>query len=194
VRCPFCSAVENRVIDSRMARDGRAIRRRRHCDGCGGRFTTYEEAESALADVAKRGGLTEPFSTDKLTKSLRLACKKRPVALTTITAFAEQLEAKISARSKKTITSQEIGEEVLAYLRDLDPVAYVRYASVYRSFATIDEFTSELRTFRPSAPALEEGEDEPAIDGRGTDLEAASEPTEDAVPRHESGFGLVEPL
>lgn len=180
MRCPFCAAVDNRVIDSRMARDGRAIRRRRHCEGCSGRFTTYEEVESTFADVEKRGGHTEPFNLEKLTRSLRLACKKRPVALTTLTEFAERLEALSSARPKKTITSQEIGDAVLAFLRDLDPVAYVRYASVYRSFATIDEFTRELLTFRPQTSELGIAEREDASD--------------DAPRQPDDGAGLVEPL
>lgn len=177
MRCPFCATVENRVIDSRMARDGRAIRRRRHCDGCGVRFTTYEEAEHTFADVEKRGGHTEPFDLNKLTRSLRLACKKRPVPLTTLTEFAERLEARISARPRKTITSQEIGEAVLVFLRDRDPVAYVRYASVYRSFATIDEFTRELRTFGPGAAQP-----------------AALPPAEEPAPQADDGAGLVDPF
>ncbi|TNF28295.1 MAG: transcriptional repressor NrdR [Deltaproteobacteria bacterium] len=193
MRCPFCASVENRVVDSRMARDGRAIRRRRQCEGCGDRFTTYEEVEAPLADVEKRGGLTEPFSREKLTRSLRLACKKRPVALTTLTEFAARLETMSSARARKTVTSQEIGDAVLAFLRDLDPVAYVRYASVYRSFATIDEFTRELQTFRPSS-ALDAAPGE-LEDGEPVDeAPADAAPSEDGIPRHESGIGLVEPL
>ncbi len=155
MRCPFCDAERNRVVDSRMARDGRAIRRRRHCEGCRERFTTYEVIEDTLADVEKRGGHAEPFDKDKLIRSLRLACQKRPVAAAELSRFAERLEARISARPRRAVTSQEIGDAVMAYLRDLDPVAYVRYASVYRSFDTIDEFTEELRTFGTSgSPAL----------------------------------------
>ncbi len=158
MRCPFCDAEKNRVVDSRMARDGRAIRRRRHCEACSERFTTYEVVEDTLADVEKRSGVTEPFDTDKLVRSLRLACQKRPIPAAELTSFAERLEARISARPRRAITSQEIGDAVMAFLRALDPVAYVRYASVYRSFDTIDEFTEELRTFGAEASDDARGE------------------------------------
>jgi len=155
MHCPFCGAMENRVIDSRMAREGRAIRRRRSCDQCQERFTTYEVVEDTLADVEKKNGITEPYDAEKLVRSLRLACKKRPVTLGALTEFAERLGGRIAGRPRRSIRSQEIGDAVLAFLRDLDPVAYVRYASVYRSFATIDEFTRELMTFQPP-PSLDD--------------------------------------
>ncbi|MGM0577480.1 MAG: transcriptional regulator NrdR [Myxococcota bacterium] len=152
MRCPFCGAFDNRVIDSRMARDGRAIRRRRKCAECAERFTTYEEIEETRPDVVKRDDRTEPFSRDKLLQSLRLACKKRPVDLETLTAFVEHLEAKLAVYPRKAITSEEVGDKVLVFLREQDPVAYVRYASVYRSFASVDEFMEELRSFRDEPP------------------------------------------
>ncbi|MCA9514378.1 MAG: transcriptional repressor NrdR [Myxococcales bacterium] len=174
MRCPFCSEMQNRVIDSRMARDGRAIRRRRACEGCGERFTTYESIESPMADVEKREGQNEPFDKDKVTRSIRLACKKRPVPLTAITAFAERLESKVSSLPRKTIRSSEIGAEVLAFLRAQDPVAYVRYASVYRSFGSIAEFTRELETFAAEGPG-------PAIDDDDDDgLEVGEDGTNEA--------------
>ena len=147
MRCPFCSEMQNRVIDSRMARDGRAIRRRRACEGCGERFTTYESIESPMADVEKREGQNEPFDKDKVTRSIRLACKKRPVATATLSDFVDRLESRFGSRPKRSVTSTEIGDAVMVFLRDLDPVAYVRYASVYRSFDSVDAFLGELATF-----------------------------------------------
>lgn len=172
MRCPYCASMENRVIDSRMAREGRSIRRRRHCEGCQERFTTYEVIEETLADVEKRNGVTEPFSAEKLLRSLRLACKKRPVPLNALTEFVEKLEGRISARPRRTIRSLEIGDAVLAFLRDVDPVAYVRYASVYRSFASIAEFTRELDTFHTALPLS----DPDPTDGEDGALIAPSEP------------------
>lgn len=144
MRCPFCGGLETRVIDSRTAREGRSIRRRRACGECEERFTTYEVIDEMLTDVVKKDGHAEPFDGDKLLRSLRLACKKRPVPVAALEAFTEKLEARLSAAPRRTVPSHEVGELVLAFLKDLDPVAYVRYASVYRSFNSVDEFTREL--------------------------------------------------
>lgn len=151
MKCPFCQSLENRVVDSRLAREGRAIRRRRACTGCGGRFTTYEVPEETLIDVRKRDGQTEPFDPEKLLRSVRIACKKRPVATPSLSEFVDRLEARLSSRPGRVVSSAEIGDEVLAFLRSLDPVAYVRYASVYRSFGSVDEFLNEIQTFKPTA-------------------------------------------
>jgi transcriptional repressor NrdR len=137
--------MENRVVDSRLARDGRAIRRRRQCEGCSGRFTTYELAEEAMVDVEKRDGQSEPFDAEKLLRSIRLACKKRPVGSTELSDFIEGLESRLATRPKRTVRSSEIGDAVLLFLRDIDPVAYVRYASVYRQFQDIGEFIDEIQ-------------------------------------------------
>lgn len=150
MKCPFCQSLENRVLDSRLARDGRAVRRRRACAGCGGRFTTYEVPEETLIDVRKRDGQTEPFDPEKLLRSVRIACKKRPVATPSLSEFVDRLEARLAARPGRVVSSREIGDEVLAFLRTVDPVAYVRYASVYRSFGSVDEFLNEIQTFKPS--------------------------------------------
>lgn len=151
MKCPYCQSLENRVVDSRLARDGRAIRRRRACGGCNGRFTTYEVPEETLIDVKKRDGQTEPFDPEKLLRSVRLACKKRPVGTPSLSDFVDRLESRLSARPGRVVSSNEIGDEVLAFLRGLDPVAYVRYASVYRSFASVHEFLNEISTFNPAA-------------------------------------------
>jgi len=147
VKCPYCHESENRVVDSRLARDGRAIRRRRHCEKCAGRFTTYEVVEETMVDVEKRDGQSEPFDPEKLLRSIRLACKKRPIATVTLSDFVDRLESRVSARPKRTVSSREIGDAVMVFLRDTDPVAYVRYASVYRSFDSVDAFLGELQTF-----------------------------------------------
>lgn len=159
MRCPFCQSSENRVVDSRMARDGRAIRRRRQCEACGERFTTYEVVEEAMLDVEKRDGQTEPFDPEKLLKSIRLACKKRPVGTGALTDFVERLESRLSARPRRVVTSRELGDAVLSFLRSQDPVAYVRYASVYRSFDSVESFLTELATFEEKAltPSPENG-------------------------------------
>ncbi|MFT7580413.1 MAG: transcriptional repressor NrdR [Myxococcota bacterium] len=169
MRCPFCGKVDNRVVDSRVARDGGAIRRRRHCEACAERFTTYESVETVLADVQKRDGQTQPFDADKLLRSIRLASKKRPITLTTLTDFVEQLERDVSSRPRKTVTSMEIGDQVMAFLRDLDPVTYVRYASVYRSFGSIGEFLAELAVLEPPAAKA-------SVEGRAYRLPRAAEP------------------
>lgn len=160
MRCPFCGSDDNRVIDSRVARDGLAIRRRRACGSCAQRFTTYEEIETMVAEVAKRDGRSEPFSRDKLLRSLRLACQKRPVHLEQLTDFAARLEARVSVMPRRTISSEKLGELVLAFLRDHDPVAYVRYASVYRSFNSVDEFMRELEALRSESEPAEPGDPE----------------------------------
>ncbi|MCB9730412.1 MAG: transcriptional repressor NrdR [Deltaproteobacteria bacterium] len=156
--CPFCASPDNRVVDSRIARERRAIRRRRVCESCQERFTTYEEVEESRPDVLKKDGQSEPFSREKVLQSLRLACKKRPVALDDLIAFVEQLEARFAALPRRAVTSQEVGDRALAFLRERDPVAYVRYASVYRSFKNVEEFMAELRRFQEE----EAGSERPA--------------------------------
>ena len=153
MKCPFCQSLENRVVDSRLAREGRSIRRRRVCDACRERFTTYEVVEDAIVDVTKRDGQTEPFDPEKLLRSIRIACKKRPVATEALADFVDRLESRLAQRPRRTVTSSEVGDAVLGFLRGLDPVAYVRYASVYRSFHNVDEFLKEIATFEPKLEA-----------------------------------------
>ena len=144
MRCPFCGSLENRVIDSRMARDGRAIRRRRMCGECSERFTTYEVVEEAMAEVIKKDESSEIFDRKKLLKSMGLALQKRPFDMDALTTFVDRLEAQVAAMPRRTINTRELGEHVLGFLHKLDAVAYVRYASVYREFTSVDEFTAEL--------------------------------------------------
>jgi len=144
MRCPFCRDLENRVVDSRLGKDGDAIRRRRHCEHCGRRFTTYERVEESLPMVVKKDGRREPFERGKIVSGLKRACEKRPVSVDTIEAVADKLERQLQEGGEREVTSREIGEALMRELHELDAVAYVRFASVYRSFRDVHEFMREL--------------------------------------------------
>jgi transcriptional repressor NrdR len=153
VKCPFCAHLEDRVIDSRASGTGDVIRRRRECEGCNKRFTTYERIEYVVATVVKKDGRREPFDRNKLVESMRIALSKRPIAADRVDAIADEIERELVDVDAREVDSSSIGERVMARLRELDEVAYVRFASVYRSFRDIDEFARELRTLG--------GDDEP---------------------------------
>ncbi len=140
MKCPFCAHQEDRVIDSRASNSGDVIRRRRECEGCARRFTTYERVEYALPTVVKKDGRREAFDRDKIVASLRVALKKRNVSAEQIEGVADALERELVDAEAREIGSSAIGERVMGRLRDLDEVAYVRFASVYRSFRDIEEF------------------------------------------------------
>ncbi len=144
MRCPYCTEIDNKVIDSRLSKDGRTIRRRRECLGCSRRFTTYEKLEEVLPMVIKKDGRREPFSREKIISGIRKACQKRPVSVPRMEEFVDQLEVYFQEQGRKEIDSKEIGEKVITNLKDWDEVAYVRFASVYRQFRDINEFMSEL--------------------------------------------------
>jgi transcriptional repressor NrdR len=144
MRCPYCRDLENRVVDSRLGKDGDAIRRRRHCEHCGRRFTTYERVEDALPMVVKKDGRREPFERAKIVNGLRRACEKRPVSIDAIEAVADKIERQLQEGAEKEVTSRAIGEALMRELHELDGVAYVRFASVYRSFRDVHEFMREL--------------------------------------------------
>jgi transcriptional repressor NrdR len=144
VRCPFCSHLDSKVIDSRVSTAGDVIRRRRECEGCARRFTSRERVEDVLPVVVKKGGERQPFDREKVLRGVRLACNKRPVAMDRIERFIDDLERELVETEAKEVSSREIGERTMRKLRELDEVAYVRFASVYRSFRDIDEFRSEL--------------------------------------------------
>jgi transcriptional repressor NrdR len=146
VQCPFCPSQESKVIDSRQSKDGYEIRRRRECETCGRRFTTYEREDEALPLVVKKDGRREPFDRQKLLRGLRHAFTKRPVPVEQIEQLAEQIERELAEGGEKEIESKAIGSRLLPRLRLMDEVAYVRFASIYRSFRDIDEFMSELST------------------------------------------------
>jgi transcriptional repressor NrdR len=142
MRCPYCHEVEDRVVESRISREGRAVRRRRECLGCGRRFTTYEVVEERPVQVIKRDGTVETFDRGKLMRALRLPCAKRPVTEAEIEAMVDAIEDELDGRDQ--VPSRELGELAMARLREQDYVAYVRFASVYRNFQDIDEFVDEL--------------------------------------------------
>jgi transcriptional repressor NrdR len=144
MKCPYCSKIENKVIDSRLSKDGRTIRRRRECTECGRRFTTYEKLEEILPLVVKKDGRREPFSREKIMEGIKKACQKRPISITRIDEFVDALELYFQELGKKEIDSKEIGEMVISNLKEWDDVAYVRFASVYRQFRDISEFMAEL--------------------------------------------------
>jgi transcriptional repressor NrdR len=144
LKCPYCSRINNKVIDSRLSKDGRMIRRRRECVECNRRFTTYERLEDSLPMVVKKDGRREPFDREKIISGIRKSCQKRPVSMTKIEEFADALELHFQELGKKEIESSEIGESVINRLREWDEVAYVRFASVYRQFRDINEFMAEL--------------------------------------------------
>jgi len=145
MRCPYCRNADSRVVDSREADDGQLIRRRRHCQACGKRFTTVEEAVLA---VVKRSGVTEPFSRQKIMTGVRKACQGRPVDEDSIALLAQRVEETIRARGAAEVPSQEVGLAILGPLRDLDEVAYLRFASVYRSFDSLGDFEREIAALR----------------------------------------------
>jgi transcriptional repressor NrdR len=144
MRCPFCRDLENRVVDSRLGRDGEAVRRRRHCERCGRRFTTYERVEEALPRVVKKDGRREAFDRSKIVSGLTRACEKRPVSVAAIEGIVDKVERQLQDGGEREVTSRDIGETVMRELHALDGVAYVRFASVYRSFRDVHEFMREL--------------------------------------------------
>jgi transcriptional repressor NrdR len=158
MHCPFCSAVETRVIDSRLTGEGGQVRRRRECIDCKNRFTTYETAEFSLPRVIKSDGSREPFREEKLRAGMLRALEKRPVASEKIEASVNQVKKELQSQGEREIPSREIGESLMRELQKLDHVAYVRFASVYRRFQDIDEF-------RQVVDSLEDQPDEPASTG-----------------------------
>jgi transcriptional repressor NrdR len=144
MKCPFCGHLEDKVIDSRAGGTGEVIRRRRECEACTRRFTTYERVEDVLPTVVKKDGRREPFDRQKLVRGLRTACNKRPVSIERVEAVADAIEREVQESEKREVTASELGERVMAHLKELDEVAYVRFASVYRSFRDVDDFVREL--------------------------------------------------
>lgn len=145
MKCPFCASTENKVIDSRISKDGNAIRRRRECLSCTKRFTTYEVVEDVLPMVVKKDGRREPFERGKILAGIKKACEKRPVSIDVIESLVDRIEQACQELQVKEIPSSFIGEKIMSELHDLDKVAYVRFASVYRSFRDAGEFLDELK-------------------------------------------------
>jgi transcriptional repressor NrdR len=145
MRCPFCSATEDKVVDTRPSDNDQIIRRRRECVGCGRRFTTYERIEEVLPLVIKKDGRREPYDRAKLMAGLKKACNKRPVAMETLEKTLDEIERSLQEMGEKEVPSTKIGDAVLAKLREIDEVAYVRFASVYLSFKDAAELMNEVQ-------------------------------------------------
>jgi transcriptional repressor NrdR len=146
MKCPFCSENDNKVIDSRLSKEGSAIRRRRECLLCGRRFTTYETVEEIPLMIIKKDKRREVFSREKVRSGLKKACEKREISMNVIESFLEELERDLREAEEKEIPSRIIGEKIMARLHELDKVAYVRFASVYRDFKDVNDFVTELKT------------------------------------------------
>ncbi|HEY8350790.1 MAG TPA: transcriptional regulator NrdR [Clostridia bacterium] len=158
MKCPYCGYLEDKVIDSRPTDEYSAIRRRRECNRCMRRFTTYEKVESIPLMVIKKDKTRQPFDREKLINGLLRACEKRPVSVDTLEKLADEIELQILNSLKREITTKEIGEMVMARLKDIDEVAYVRFASVYRQFKDINTFMEELHKLLKENEKLKEDE------------------------------------
>lgn len=145
MKCPFCGNLENKVIDSRLSKDGGVIRRRRDCEECGRRFTTYERIEEILPMVIKKDGRRELFDRGKVVAGLTRACEKRPVSMEELEKIVDGIEHSLQESGDREIPTTRIGETIMKELHELDEVAYVRFASVYRQFKDINEFMDELK-------------------------------------------------
>ena len=145
MKCPFCAEIDNKVIDSRLSKDGNVIRRRRECIICSRRFTTYEHIEEIPVMIVKKDGRREVFSREKVRSGLQKACQKRDISINVIDEFLDELERDLREAGEKEISSNKIGEKIMVKLHEIDDVAYVRFASVYREFKDVNDFVSELK-------------------------------------------------
>jgi len=158
MRCPFCSAADTKVIDSRLVAEGDQVRRRRECLGCAERFTTYESAELIMPRIIKQSGVREPFNEDKLRQGIMRALQKRPVGMERIEAMLNHIKHALQATGERELPSRVVGEEVMRQLKSVDHVAFVRFASVYRSFQDLNEFRAEIERLaeeQATPPGLE---------------------------------------
>lgn len=146
MRCPFCKGLEDKVVDSRMSKEGDVVRRRRKCLACGQRFTSYERVEDPLPMVIKKDERREPFDRIKILSGLKKACEKRPIPVTTLDGIVNDIEKELGEMGVREIPSSWIGEKIVAALKDLDKVAYVRFASVYRRFKDINDLVQEVKS------------------------------------------------
>ncbi|MAT66641.1 MAG: transcriptional regulator NrdR [Gammaproteobacteria bacterium] len=159
MHCPFCGAIETKVIDSRLANEGAQVRRRRECLSCGERFTTFEQAVLVMPRIVKRDGTREPFNEDKLRAGILRALEKRPVATEQVEAAIERIQKRINASGERELDARQVGEWIMLELRGLDQVAYVRFASVYRSFQDVNAFREEIERLE-NEPSPEEKRDQ----------------------------------
>ncbi|AGL20239.1 transcriptional regulator NrdR [Actinoplanes sp. N902-109] len=183
MRCPYCRHADSRVVDSREADDGQLIRRRRSCPECGKRFTTVEEAVLA---VVKRSGVTEPFSRTKIMSGVRKACQGRPVDEDSIALLAQKVEETVRAKGTAEVPSHDVGLAILVPLRELDQVAYLRFASVYKAFDSVDAFEREISELRAAAAAKSGGAEtavQPAAPESGSRHVVATRPAGPRTPK-----------
>lgn len=145
MRCPYCGHLEDKVVDSRQAKDGMSIRRRRECQECASRFTSYERIEESLPQIVKKDGVREDYDRDKLRRGVKIACNKLPVSTADVDQVVANVERQLIEKNVREVDARTVGEAVMSELRKLDPVAYIRFASVYREFGDIQEFLRELR-------------------------------------------------
>ncbi len=173
MQCPFCKAPDTRVVDSRLAEDGTQVRRRRECETCNNRFTTFERAQLSMPNVVKRSGDPEPFREEKLRQGIEHAIYKRPVTPEAVDHAVDAVMRKLRASSEREVPSRQVGEWVMEELRDLDHVAYVRFASIYRSFEDVNAFREEIERLQALPSAEERRSQLPLIEETGAH---ASEP------------------
>ena len=152
MKCPYCGSLEEKVVDSREGKQGEVIRRRRQCQQCRRRFTTYERIDEIQFMVVKRDGRREPFDRKKVQSGLVKATQKRPVSVARLDAIVEEIEARLAEKEEREIAAAEIGEVIMERLHDLDEVAYVRFASVYRRFNAVDQFVEEVKSLSKGGP------------------------------------------
>lgn len=182
MQCPFCNAVDTRVIDSRLAEDGTQVRRRRECESCKGRFTTFERAQLTMPNVIKRGGSPEPFDEDKLRRGFASALYKRPVSPDALDHAVESVMRKLRQTGEREVPSRQVGEWVMDELRDLDHVAYVRFASIYRSFEDVNAFRDEIERLQQLPTAEQRASQLQLIDPNAS-AAAPAEPARKPRPR-----------
>jgi transcriptional repressor NrdR len=168
MKCPYCAGHQNKVIDSRLNKEGESIRRRRECLDCGRRFTTYEKVEKFSLLVIKKDGRREPFDRNKIISGMSKACEKRPISINTIEEFVTEFERELHDMAEREVESREIGERVIKKLYEIDEVAYVRFASVYRSFKDVNQFMYELRELLRDKERVSEKQDLGSEKGQGS--------------------------
>lgn len=156
MKCPYCGDMDNKVIDSRMTKEGNTVRRRRECLVCARRFTTYERVEQLPLVLIKKDGRREAFDRGKVLAGIQKACEKRNISMNTLEEFVDELERQLQEMGEKEIPSRVLGEKIMTKLHELDDVAYVRFASVYREFKDINDFMSELKELFEARSAMEE--------------------------------------
>ncbi len=146
MKCPYCDTNDTKVVDSRLLKEGLSVRRRRKCESCEKRFTTYETIEISMPNIVKLDGRREPYNREKIYGGIEKACQKRPISTEQVERIVENIEKNILEVSAKEVSTHDIGKIVMMYLRNLDPVAYIRFASVYRKFQDVEEFVNDIKT------------------------------------------------